>query len=111
MKKLKLHWYNPASCSDLAVFWGGSSVSLMYLITRFVTFVHILLSDSAQEGRKEGSSRNGWLTYPALLPLCNLSEGKAFKAEWCHLGIFGVEGVTIVWCFLPPLYFLDFFNV
>ncbi len=36
---------------------------------------------------------------------------QAFKAEWCHLGIFGVECVTIVWCFLPPLYFLDFFNV
>jgi len=36
---------------------------------------------------------------------------QAFRAEWCHLGIFGVDCVTIVWCFLPPLYFLDFFNV
>jgi hypothetical protein len=25
-----------------------------------------------------------------------------FRAEWCHLGIFGVDSVTIVWCFLPP---------
>jgi hypothetical protein len=36
---------------------------------------------------------------------------QAFKAKWCHLGIFGVDCATIVWCFLPPLYFLDFFNV
>ena len=36
---------------------------------------------------------------------------QAFRAEWCHLGIFGVDCVTIKWCFLPPLYFLDFFNV
>jgi hypothetical protein len=36
---------------------------------------------------------------------------QAFKAEWCHLGIFGADCATIVWCFLPPLYFLDFFNV
>jgi hypothetical protein len=36
---------------------------------------------------------------------------QAFRAEWCHLGIFGVDYITIVWCFLPPLYFLDFFNV
>ncbi len=36
---------------------------------------------------------------------------QAFKAEWCHLGIFGADCVTIVWCFLPPLYFLNFSNV
>jgi hypothetical protein len=36
---------------------------------------------------------------------------QAFKAKWYHLGIFGVDCATIVWCFLPPLYFLDFFNV
>jgi hypothetical protein len=27
---------------------------------------------------------------------------QAFRAEWCHLGIFGVDCVTIVWRFLPP---------
>ncbi len=36
---------------------------------------------------------------------------QAFRAEWCHLGIFGVDKVTIMWCFLPPLYLLNFFNV
>ncbi len=36
---------------------------------------------------------------------------QVYKAEWCHLGIFGADYATIVWCFLPPLYFLDFFNV
>jgi hypothetical protein len=36
---------------------------------------------------------------------------QAFRAEWCCLGIFGDDCATIVWHFLPPLYFLDFFNV
>jgi hypothetical protein len=36
---------------------------------------------------------------------------QAFKAEWCHLGIFGADCATIVWCFLAPLYFLNFSNV
>ncbi len=36
---------------------------------------------------------------------------QAFKVEWCHLGIFGADCATIVWCFLPPLHFSDFFNV
>jgi len=35
---------------------------------------------------------------------------QAFRAEWCHLGIFGDDCATIVWHFLPPLYFLNFFN-
>ncbi len=35
---------------------------------------------------------------------------QAFRTEWCHLGIFEDDCVTIVWCFLPPLYFLNFFN-
>ncbi len=34
----------------------------------------------------------------------------SFRAEWCHLGIFGDDCATIVWHFLPPLYFLNFFN-
>jgi len=34
----------------------------------------------------------------------------AFRAEWCHLSIFGDDCNTIVWHFLPPLYFLNFFN-
>jgi hypothetical protein len=34
----------------------------------------------------------------------------AFRAEWCHLGIFGDYCVTIVWHFLLPLYFFNFFN-
>jgi hypothetical protein len=32
---------------------------------------------------------------------------QAFRAEWCHLGIFGVDCDTILWCFLP-LVFLGF---
>ncbi len=36
---------------------------------------------------------------------------QAFRAEWCHLSIFRDDCATIVWCFLPLLYFLDFFNV
>ncbi len=36
---------------------------------------------------------------------------QAFRVEWCHLSIFGDDCATIVWRFLPPLYFLDFFNV
>jgi hypothetical protein len=36
---------------------------------------------------------------------------QTFRAEWCHLSIFGDDCATIVWHFLPPLYFLDFFNV
>ncbi len=36
---------------------------------------------------------------------------QAFRAEWCHLSIFGDDCATIVWRFLPLLYFLDFFNV
>jgi hypothetical protein len=35
---------------------------------------------------------------------------QAFRAEWCHLGIFGDDCATMVWRFLPPLYFLNFFN-
>ncbi len=35
---------------------------------------------------------------------------QAFRVEWCHLGIFGDDCATIVWRFLPPLYFLNFFN-
>ncbi len=35
----------------------------------------------------------------------------AFKAEWCHLNIFGEDGATIVWQFLPPLYFRTLINV
>jgi hypothetical protein len=27
---------------------------------------------------------------------------QAFRAEWCHLGIFGVDCATIVCCFLAP---------
>jgi hypothetical protein len=33
---------------------------------------------------------------------------QAFRAEWCHLNIFGEDGAAIVWRFLPPLYFLNF---
>ncbi len=36
---------------------------------------------------------------------------QAFRAKWCHLSIFGDDCATIVWHFLPPLYFLDFFNI
>ncbi len=36
---------------------------------------------------------------------------QAFRVESCHLSIFGDDCATIVWHFLPPLYFLDFFNV
>ncbi len=36
------------------------------------------------------------------------SLDQAFKAEWCHSNIFGEDGVSIVWRFLPPLYFLNF---
>jgi hypothetical protein len=35
---------------------------------------------------------------------------QAFRAEWCHLSILGDDCATIVWHFLPPLYFLNFFN-
>jgi hypothetical protein len=44
-------------------------------------------------------------------PSIQVRIDQAFKAEWCHLGIFGADCATIVWCFLPPLYLLDFFNV
>ncbi len=27
---------------------------------------------------------------------------QAFRAEWCHLSIFGDDCATIVWHFLPP---------
>ncbi len=33
---------------------------------------------------------------------------QVFKAEWCHLNIFGEDGAAIVWRFLPSLYFLNF---
>ncbi len=36
---------------------------------------------------------------------------QTFRAEWCHFSIFGDDCATIMWRFLPPLYFLDFFNV
>ncbi len=35
---------------------------------------------------------------------------QAFRVEWCHLGIFGVDCATIVWCFLPPFVFLGFLS-
>ncbi len=49
-----------------------------------------------------------WSTWD---PSIQVSIDQAFRAKWCHLGIFGADCATIVWCFLPPLYFLDFFNV
>jgi hypothetical protein len=48
---------------------------------------------------------------PTRDPTIQARLDQAFKAEWCHLGIFGADCVTIVWCFLPPLYFLNFSNV
>ncbi len=35
---------------------------------------------------------------------------QAFRTESCHLGTFGDDCATIGWRFLPPLYFLNFFN-
>ncbi len=35
---------------------------------------------------------------------------QAFRAEWCHLGIFGVDCATVVWCFLPPSVFRGFLS-
>jgi hypothetical protein len=32
----------------------------------------------------------------------------AFRTEWMHMNIFGTDNTTIKWCFLPPLYFLNF---
>jgi hypothetical protein len=32
---------------------------------------------------------------------------QVFKAEWCHLNIFGEDGAAMVWRFLPLLYFLN----
>jgi hypothetical protein len=59
----------------------------------------------------------GMATWKAINSLWSTREpsiqariDQAFRAEWCHLGIFGDDCVTIVWHFLPPLYFLNFFN-
>jgi hypothetical protein len=59
----------------------------------------------------------GMATWKAINSLWSTREpsiqariDQTFKVEWCHLGIFGVDCNTIVWHFLPPLYFLNFFN-
>jgi hypothetical protein len=41
-------------------------------------------------------------------PTIQARINQAFRAEWCHLSIFRDDYATIVWRFLPPLYFLDF---
>jgi hypothetical protein len=57
----------------------------------------------------------GMVTWKAINSLISTREfslqdniDQAFKAKWCHLNIFGEDGTTIVWRFLPPLYFLNF---
>jgi hypothetical protein len=45
-----------------------------------------------------------------LEPSIQAKIDQALKAEWCGLGIFEDDCVTIMWHFLPPLYFLYFFN-
>jgi hypothetical protein len=72
----------------------------------------------------KSSSKLGWqplkLGWPLGRPLIPFSSPgcgiqarieQAFRVKWCHLSIFGDDYATIVWRFLPPLYFLDFFNV
>ncbi len=34
----------------------------------------------------------------------------AFRKEWLHMNIFGKDNATIGLHFLPPLYYLNFFN-
>jgi hypothetical protein len=36
-------------------------------------------------------------------PSIQVRTNQAFRAKWCHLGIFGDDCATIVWHFLPPL--------
>jgi len=59
----------------------------------------------------------GYMHVKAINSFCSTREpsvqvriDQAFRAEWCHLGIFRHDCATIVWCFLPHLYFLDFYN-
>ncbi len=56
-----------------------------------------------------------WKAINSLKSTCksNIQDSidHAFKVEWCHLNIFGEDGTTIVWRFLPPLYFQILINV
>ncbi len=46
---------------------------------------------------------------PTQEPCIHIRIDQTFRVEWCHLNIFGEEGVAILWRFLPPLYFLNSF--
>jgi hypothetical protein len=43
-------------------------------------------------------------------PVIQSSIESAFRQEWLHLNIFGKDGATIQWHFLPPLYFTNLSN-
>ncbi len=104
---------SPTSDNHLTSFIASSSTSYGQRDVESISINNILLEKSFS---KPGwlSLRLGWpLGRPSTPfgPLGNLVwMDQAFRAEWCHLGIFEDNCATIMWRFLPPLYFLNFFN-
>jgi hypothetical protein len=48
---------------------------------------------------------------PAKDPDTQLSIELAFRKEWLHLNILGKDNATIMWHYLPPMYYLTYSNV
>jgi hypothetical protein len=69
---------------------------------------------------KKSSGWHGWQRLRSVWPLGRLLDPTVppiqssieitFRKEWLHLNIFGMDNATIRWHYLPPLYFLNFFN-